>query len=336
MKNMHLLCTRHALAMASTALVMALAGQSRAQEADAVLTANADATIKELGAASNFGSDPSLRVQGLGRERTLVRFDQAGLVATVGSRPVVAASLELTVQDSSWIWGNIAAHRVSKAWSEAGVTWSCANDTTPTNLFNNCTSANAWYMTAGNGYVATASSTQQVARTLTVVKLDVTADVQAFVAGTQVNHGWLLKVAIEGVPGSVRFRSRESGVAPRLVLDLGGPAPVPGHVGEPCTADVECGGYDNAVCFYEGLYGIPGGYCSAWCESQSECPSDAACVQGACAVPCDADGACAVGFYCANYGGGVQACLPYCTTNADCSEGRECFPDGLCKTPTEQ
>jgi hypothetical protein len=334
MKNVKLMNARWQVAIASAALAAAVAGQAQAQEADATLTADADTTIKELSSVSNFGGESAVRTQGLPRERTLVRFEQANLLAAVGSRPVIAALLELPVQNVSWIWGNISAHRVSKTWTETGATWSCANDTTPGNLLNNCTTANRWSMSAGAGYASAASDTQQVSRNMTVAKFDVTADVQAFLAGTQANNGWLLKVAIEGVPGSVRFSSRESGVAPRLVLDLGGPAPVPGQVGDPCTADAECGGYANAVCFDEGLFGIPGGMCSAWCQDNSECPVDAACVQGACAVPCD-NGTCDAGLYCADYGAGAQACLAFCTTDAECSDGRVCAPSGLCEAPEQ-
>jgi hypothetical protein len=307
----------------SAALLAATAGRAEAQSADATLAADADTTIKELSPSANFGGDTKLRTQGLPRERTLVRINQATLAAAAAGRPVLSASLELTTQQVAWIWGNVSVHRVSKAWTEAGATWTCASDSAPGNTRNDCTSANAWSMSSGGGYVSPASDTERVSNGASVVKFDVTADVQAFLSGAQTNNGWLVKVAIEGVPGSVTFRSRESGIAPRLVLDLADVA-VPGPVGAPCTSDAECGGYANAVCFTEEALAIPGGYCSAFCATDSECPSNTACVQGACALPC-IDGGCSPGYFCLDTGS-AQACLPTCTSDADCSGGRVCAP----------
>jgi subtilisin family serine protease len=51
-----------------------------------------------------------------------------------------------------------------------------------------------------------------------VASLNVTADVAAILAGSQTHYGWALKKAAEDSAGQVRFGSRESGTAPRLVL----------------------------------------------------------------------------------------------------------------------
>jgi hypothetical protein len=309
-------------AIASVALVSALAGQAHAQ----TLNADADTTIKETSSASNFGKVTNINAAGLPRERSLVRFDQAKLVAAVAGRPVIAASLELTVQELApfFFYGTDATvHRVQKAWTETGATWSCANDSTPTNSTNNCTSANSWAMTASQGYES-ASNKQRINRGATSVKFNVTDDVKRFLAGTKPNNGWLIKLDPEGPPVSARFRSRETSAGPKLVLTLGGTTG-PGPVGAPCEADSECSGYANAVCFTEADFAIPGGYCSAFCTDNSQCPSGSACVDGACAIPCGPDGSCSLGYFC-NDTGSFQACLPTCTSNADCSDGRVCAP----------
>ena len=211
---------------------------------DALVLANRDTYVRELAPTKNYGAQTAVRVQGLDRARSIVQFDQAALVAAAAGRTVTEASLELTVQEISWIWGQISAHRVKSASTELGATWSCANDTITSNSTNNCTTANSWQMNAllpaSLAYVATASDTQGVSSGATVVKFNVTADVQAFLAGTQTNNGWLLKMVIDAVPGVVAFRSRESATPPRLVLDLAGSSCVP-----VASTDVTCNGIDD-------------------------------------------------------------------------------------------
>lgn len=110
---------------------------------DALVTATRDTHVRELAFATPAGSEAALRVQGVDRQRTLVQFDHAALLAAAAGRPVTEASLELTIQDTPLFFGQIAAHRMKNSWTEAGATWVCSNDTTPTNSTNNCTSANA-------------------------------------------------------------------------------------------------------------------------------------------------------------------------------------------------
>jgi hypothetical protein len=50
------------------------------------------------------------------------------------------------------------------------------------------------------------------------VSFDVTADVQAFLAGAAQNNGWIVKKDLEGPSGLVQFASRETGNGPRLRL----------------------------------------------------------------------------------------------------------------------
>jgi hypothetical protein len=312
--------------LVAAALVTTLAGQAQAQTPDAVVNADADTTIKASNAASNYGSAATLNTAGLPRERTLVRFDTTKLQAAAGTRPVVSAILEMTVQSASPIlWGNdVSLHRTQKAWTEGGATWSCANDSAPTNSTNNCTSANSWAMTANQGYDG-ASATTRMNRGTAVLKFDVTADVKKFLSGAKVNNGWLLKLVIEGPPVNVLFKSREAASGkPRIVLDLGGSADA-GPVGAPCSSDAGCGGYANAICFTEEATAIPGGYCSALCDADSQCPSGSACIANACALPCGSNDTCAPGYYCLDTGS-TKACLPTCTSDADCSGGRVCAP----------
>jgi alpha-tubulin suppressor-like RCC1 family protein len=211
---------------------------------DAAINANRDTTVRELLPFSAAGTATTVSVQGLSRERAIVQFDQPALVAAAAGRPVVEAALEVTIQDKTLLLGQVAAHRMKSASTEPGATWACANDTNTSNLLNNCTTANSWQMasllSSGLPYVSSASDTENISLSTSVVRFTVTADVQAFLAGTQPNNGWLLKVQSELLPGGVRFKSRESATPPRLILDLGAPTCTPTS-----STDVTCNGVDD-------------------------------------------------------------------------------------------
>jgi hypothetical protein len=84
-------------------------------------------------------------------------------------------------------------------------------------------------------------------------------------------------------------------------------------IGDPCTASGMGQGTcaDGQLCLSEELTQgqLPGGYCSAQCSGNGDCPSDATCVTA---------------------GGGYQLCLKTCAVESDCrgAEGYRCVAEG--------
>lgn len=194
---------------------LGLAARSGAQTV--TLQAAADSTLKQSPANQNRGSDPTLQLAGDGR--VLVRFDQTAISAAVGSGRLVSASLELFVHSANGSWGPdgrpIEAHLVTAGWTEAGVTWNCAIDTSPANNKPDC--ATRW--DGGSFDDDATDSVVETAAEHVWVPFDVTADVATFLGGTP-NQGWLIVKADDDQSGKADYGSREGTAAerPRLVL----------------------------------------------------------------------------------------------------------------------
>ena len=212
------------------------------------LPASADAYVRSGGANKNQGYTPVLSVQKSGKHRTLVRFDQEDIAAAVDGN-LLSATLELSVVDNGGNWGSsgrpVDLHRVTTEWSEVGATWNCAHDSNTSNSAADCTTS-AWEMGSGsNPWAATPSASLLVENSTSgTVTFDVTADVQAFLDGVEVNHGWILKKAQEGQNGSIEFASNQSATPPRLVLDFDGPGG--GDSGGPATESEELAAVEDA------------------------------------------------------------------------------------------
>jgi len=106
-------------------------------------------------------------------------------------------------------------------------------------------------------------------------------------------------------------------------------------VGEECAEDADCGG-DGGFCLSEGE-GFAGGYCSSVCVTDDECPSGSACIgvgggMSLCFDVCDpaaTDRECRAFYGCASgLGIPMPVCIPGCTDDTDCPEGRSCRPTG--------
>lgn len=190
---------------------------------DTVLYPAADARIRSTSPNHAYGGDARLHVGG---GRALIRFDQATIVGAVGASALARATLEVTILSNNAQWSSfgraVDVHRMTRAWTEAGVTWNCAADAVPGNGNMDCPDSAAWDMASGAPYLSPWTVRQSVENgQFGVLRFDVTADVQAFLTGTA-NHGWLIKKSLEYLNGSIELGSRDTAVSvrPRLVLSL--------------------------------------------------------------------------------------------------------------------
>jgi hypothetical protein len=182
------------------------------------LEAAADTTIKQGSPDQNFGAQKTLLLKE-GGSRVLVRFDPGAITAAVGSGSLASAQLQLYISTNAANWGptgrTVDAYRLDSAWVEGAATWNCADDTNLANATPDC--AAQW-----NGGTIEGDATDTVVLTNASsgwIQFDVTADVQAFLAGTG-NDGWLIQKTDEGQAGRVELVSREGTAdqGPRLVL----------------------------------------------------------------------------------------------------------------------
>ena len=77
-----------------------------------------------------------------GINRVLVRFDQQSLEQGIGTSSIRSAKLRLYVTGNGNNWGSdgreVDIHRLTEAWTEAGATWNCPNDTNTGNASPDC------------------------------------------------------------------------------------------------------------------------------------------------------------------------------------------------------
>lgn len=153
--------------------------------------AAADTYASSLLAPSNFGGETTLRVRSdlLDNRRSFVRFD-IGSCSGISSAEIKSATLRLRLSVAPPTSRTYAAHRITAAWTETGLTWNNqpAVGASPTSSAATGTTSNvtlAW---------------------------DVTADVAAFVAGTATNNGWRVNDQTESALAAAEgtFSSREA------------------------------------------------------------------------------------------------------------------------------
>ncbi len=182
------------------------------------LQASADTTIKRTSPDQNVGTQKTLALRE-GGHRVLVRFDPAAIAAAVASGSLASAQLRLYVGQNPSSWGptgrTVDVYRLDAAWVETAATWDCADDTNLANAAPDCP-------TPWNGGTTEDDTTDTILVTDATtgwIQFDVTADVQAFLAGTA-DDGWLLQKTDEGQAGRLDLVSREGtpGLGPQLVL----------------------------------------------------------------------------------------------------------------------
>ena len=217
-------------------IIAVLLGASQAAVA-ATVTLNpvADTYVRSIAANQNQGGETKLSLTDLGNHRSLLRFDQAQIVAAAAGAPIASAKLRLRITTNGSNWGTtgrgVSAHRMTMSWVESRATWNCPNDTNLTNSVPNCAPAWAmdnsgqWPFVSAPTGVATIKDGQTG-----IVEWDVTADVRAFITTPSQNLGWLIKKADETKTGRVEFGSRESAQTPQLVIETGTPPPSPAPI----------------------------------------------------------------------------------------------------------
>ena len=196
------------------------------------LNAVGDADLVQFTPTVNSGTSNSLRVTGASLsswQAGLVRFDTAAIRTAVGTGTLQSATLQLTISAVSLGWGNsqMSVNRMTMPWTETGATWLCANDT-DNSLFgrflNNCASQDRWgiewWSLSPRPFAGTPTATVNVPfGQQGVVSANVTADIQAVVAGVG-HNGWILTSSADLSTVWIQFSSREGSAPPKLVLTV--------------------------------------------------------------------------------------------------------------------
>jgi hypothetical protein len=244
--NQLLVSLRWTVGIAVVAVVLLTGASSRAADTTGVqVGATADTFVRALAPNTNEGSLGFLRVTALGENRALVQVDESSLEAAVGAGSLDSAQLRLQIVRNGNDWGqnggSVSIYRLTVPWAEGdgadlrlptlgprgngtGATWQCAVDTDISNLRKDCSGATGWTMSAagsGQPWAAQPTATAAIANGQTgTVSFDLTADVTAFLLGTALNDGWIIKKNVDGGPGLVEFGSRESATPPALALQV--------------------------------------------------------------------------------------------------------------------
>ncbi len=209
----------------------------------ATVSASADTYLRRGASDTNEGSSNFLRVRAAGRNKALVAFDQNDIVQALNGATLLSASVRLSIIDNANNWSStgrsVDLHRMLRFWEEgngfvsenvpkdrgigSGATWRCAVDSNITNRNKDCPT-DAWEVATDadpslKPWVEQSSSSVLITNGLTgSISFDVTADVQAFLAGQESNFGWVIKKTLEGKNGKIRISSREGVSPPELVL----------------------------------------------------------------------------------------------------------------------
>jgi hypothetical protein len=151
---------------------------------DLRVTAQADLPVAQdtfihQNSDQNFGASTDLSLDGRSgrQDRVLVEFDVSGIPAGAA---VESAILNLNLRSAKTSTPiSVAAHRLTRAWTESGAGWNLADGSTN-------------WTTPGGDYDPTALSTATEAATLGWYGWEVTAAAQAWRSGAP-NHGLILR-----------------------------------------------------------------------------------------------------------------------------------------------
>ena len=137
--------SRYVWAMVALVGFAVMSGWTRmalTQSATVNLISAEDTTLKQGTPNANQGAETLLRIQHSGNQRVLVRFDQQALEQAIGNSSIRSAKLRLFIAANGNNWGTdgreVNVHRLTQAWTEAGATWNCPNDTNTGNGSPDC------------------------------------------------------------------------------------------------------------------------------------------------------------------------------------------------------
>lgn len=171
-----------------------------------VLPPVADSFIDQFSPTANNGGSTQIQEYPwtpANTRRGLIKFDFSSIPMNA---TIVSAQLFLKEATTYGSTRTVALHRITASWTEAGVTWNVRDG------------SSAWNSTGGD-FQATATATASAVWTGTLDwdVWNVLPDVQAFVNGTQVNEGWLIKDNSEDASQAYWFfAARESADDPYL------------------------------------------------------------------------------------------------------------------------
>ena len=187
------------------------------------LVASGDTHLSQSSPNQNFGTNGEMRVGGTSRYRALVQFDSAAIRQAVGTGQLDSARVEFTIIANPDGFGSggrqVDLHRLTRSWTELGATWNCPVDANTANSVADCPGT-GWDMTnQGQApYVTTRTARVTITNGQTgVIRLDVTPDVAAFLAGTA-HQGWIFRKYNEAEYGQALVLSRTTADPPRLIL----------------------------------------------------------------------------------------------------------------------
>ena len=157
-------------------------------------TAVTDASVRQASATSNFGTITTNDVASAAsaNRRLYVFFDLTQCRPAIPATATIRlATLRLYVTVLPAACRTIDIFRVTAAWTESGITWN--NQPFGATINNPASGSASDTFTAG-----TPAGCQNLATGRYLVGTNATTDVQAFVAGTATNFGWMLRDDVEG------------------------------------------------------------------------------------------------------------------------------------------
>ncbi|MDH3189956.1 MAG: DNRLRE domain-containing protein, partial [Acidimicrobiia bacterium] len=149
--------------------------------------------------------------------RTYLRFDLAACTPAIPTSATVTGSLlRLFVTAVPAACRTHDIFRVTATWTEAALTWN--NQPFGTTINNPVSGQRTSFITVG------AAPCQNTTANVYVNGWDVKSDVQAFIAGTSTNYGWMIRDDVEGsaTARSATFSSKNNNVllrAPQLTIN---------------------------------------------------------------------------------------------------------------------
>jgi hypothetical protein len=197
------------------AVLAVLCAIPRARAVDALLLQDAYTDSTSNKTTTNFGTSGDLRVfkSSTVAMRTFLKFNLATLPAGTAAADIKQARLRLWANSSSTILGSITLTPVTSTWSESTLTHNSSLSLT---------------------FGLPKHADLPISSIANFVSIDVTDWVQAWLAGTLANQGFVIETSTTSATLNLYFDSKESALTshePQLDITLVGPAGAQGPAG---------------------------------------------------------------------------------------------------------